>query len=216
MHSSDFPSQPRSHSTGIDRTGSIKNAGVLTQQAFDKLLNRFSTNREAAGIEYETTRQKLVRFFLSRSVDLADVYADETINRVARRIDEGQDIDNLRGYFYGVAQIVFKEFLKAKDRTAVAIEDAPPQRLAQKAPEPNDPDLRLQCFDRCLESLAPESRQLILEYYEEEGRAKIVRRQQLADRLRIPLNALRIRAHRIRVSLEECIQSCLQEYVGQK
>lgn len=188
----------------------------MTQQAFDKLLNRFSTNREAAGIEYETTRQKLVRFFLSRSVDLADVYADETINRVARRIDEGQDIDNLRGYFYGVAQIVFKEFLKAKDRTAVAIEDAPPQRLAQKAPEPNDPDLRLQCFDRCLESLAPESRQLILEYYEEEGRAKIVRRQQLADRLRIPLNALRIRAHRIRVSLEECIQSCLQEYVGQK
>jgi len=188
----------------------------LSQQAFDKLLNRFSTNREAAGIEYETTRQKLVRFFLSRSIDLADVYADETINRVARRIDEGQDIDNLRGYFYGVAQLVFKEILKDKDRAAVPIEDAPPQRLAQKAPEQKDPDLRLMCFDRCLESLAPESRQLILEYYEEEGRAKIVRRQQLADRLRIPLNALRIRAHRIRVGLEECIQSCLQEYVGQK
>jgi DNA-directed RNA polymerase specialized sigma24 family protein len=215
LHSSELPS-PRSHSTGIDRTGAIKGAGVLSQQAFDKLLNRFSTNREAAGVEYETTRQKLVRFFLSRSIDLADVYADETINRVARRIDEGQDIDNLRGYFYGVAQLVFKEILKDKDRAAVPIEDAPPQRLAQKAPEPNDPDLRLLCFDRCLESLAPESRQLILEYYEEEGRAKIVRRQQLADRLRIPLNALRIRAHRIRVGLEECIQSCLQEYVGQK
>lgn len=216
MHSSDLPSQPRSHSTGIDRTGSIKGAGVLTQQAFDKLLNRFSTNREAAGIEYETTRRKLVRFFLSRSVDLADVYADETINRVARRIDEGQNIDNLRGYFYGVAQMVFKEIYKDKERAAVAIDDAPVQRLAQKAVEPNDPDLRLLCFDRCLESLAPESRQLILEYYEEEGRAKIVRRQQLADRLRIPLNALRIRAHRIRVGLEECIQSCLQEYVSQK
>jgi DNA-directed RNA polymerase specialized sigma24 family protein len=215
LHSSDLPSQ-RSHSTGIDRTGAINGDGVLSQQAFDKLLNRFSTNREAAGIEYETTRQKLVRFFLSRSIDLADVYADETINRVARRIDEGQDIDNLRGYFYGVAQLVFKEILKDKDRAAVPIEDAPPQRLAQKAPEQKDPDLRLQCFDRCLESLPPESRQLILEYYEEEGRAKIVRRQQLADRLRIPLNALRIRAHRIRVGLEECIQSCLQEYVGQK
>lgn len=216
MNSAEFPSQPRSHSTGIDRTGSIKTAGVLTQQAFDKLLNRFSTNREAAGIEYETTRRKLVRFFLSRSVDLADVYADETINRVARRIDEGQDIDNLNGYFYGVAQLVFKETLKDKDRGAVNIDDAPPERLTQRAAEPTDPDLRLKCFDRCLESLAPESRQLILEYYEEEGRAKIERRQQIADRLRIPMNALRIRAHRIRVGLEECIQSCLRECVGEK
>ena len=155
MHSSEFPS-PRSHSTSIDRTGAIKGAGVLSQQAFDKLLNRFSTNREAAGIEYETTRQKLVRFFLSRSIDLADVYADETINRVARRIDEGQNIDNLRGYFYGVAQLVFKEILKDKDRASVPIEDAPPQRLAQKAPEQKDPDLRLQCFDRCLDPGARE------------------------------------------------------------
>jgi DNA-directed RNA polymerase specialized sigma24 family protein len=213
LNSSEFPSQPRSHSTG---TGSIKSAGVLTQQAFDDLLNRFSTNREAAGVEYETMRRKLVRFFLSRSVDLADVYADETINRVARRINEGQDIDNLNGYFYGVAQLVFKETLKEKDRAAVTIDDAPPQRLAQNPPEPSDPDLRLMCFDRCMEALAPESRQLILEYYEEEGRAKIERRQQLADRLRIPLNALRIRAHRIRVGLEECIQSCLRECVDQK
>jgi len=211
---SNIPSEP-SHSTGIDKTGLYRGSEPLSQQAFDKLLNRFSTDREQAGFVYETTRRKLVRFFLSRSVDSADSYADETINRVARRIDEGQTIDNLPGYFYGVARMVFKEINKEKDRAPVSLDDAP-VGLRPKAPEPTEPDLRLLCFDRCLESLAPESRQLILEYYEEQGRAKIQRRQQLADRLKIPLNALRIRAHRIRVGLEQCIQACLREYAERK
>ena len=215
MNSSNFPSEPSSHSTAIDKTGLYKGSEPLSQQAFDKLLNRFSTDREQAGFQYETTRRKLVRFFLSRSVDSADSYADETINRVARRIDEGQTIDNLPGYFYGVARMVFKEINKQKDHASVPLEDAP-QSLRQKAPEPVEPDLRLLCFDRCLEALTLESRQLILEYYEEQGRAKIERRQQLANRLKIPLNALRIRAHRIRVGLEQGIRQCLQEYAGQK
>ena len=64
--------------------------------------------------------------------------------------------------------------------------------------------------------LPPESRELILEYYQEDRRAKIQLRQQLADRLHIPLNALRIRTHRIRMSLEECIKSCLQSYAEEK
>jgi DNA-directed RNA polymerase specialized sigma24 family protein len=172
------------------------------------LLTRFSPDPEKAGIEYETTRRKLIRFFSARSVDSADTATDETINRVARRIDEGKEIDNLVGYFYGVARKVFQEILKERERDPVPLEDAP-QALRQKAPEPIEPDQRLRCFDHCLETLAPESRLLILEYYEGEGRTKIEHRQDLADRLRIPLNALRIRVHRIRVSLEQCIQQCL-------
>ena len=185
-----------------------RHPGPLTQQAFNKLLTCFSPDPEKAGIEYETTRRKLMRFFMSRSVDSADVATDETINRVARRIDEGKEIDNLVGYFYGVARKVFQEILKERDRVPIPIEDAP-QALRQKAPEPIEPDQRLRCFDRCLEALAPESRMLILEYYQGEGRTKIDHRHDLAGRLHIPLNALRIRVHRIRVNLEQCIQECL-------
>lgn len=210
MNSSDYPSELTSHSTGGDKSVAHRHPGPLTQQAFEKLLTCFSPDREKAGIEYETTRRKLIRFFVSRSVESADVQADETINRVARRIDEGQQIDNLLGYFYGVARMVFKETIKEKDRAPIPLEEAP-QVLRHKAPEPIEPNQRLLCFDRCLETLAPESRLLILEYYEGEGRSKIVNRQDLADRLRIPLNALRIRVHRIRVNLEECIQRCLEQ-----
>jgi DNA-directed RNA polymerase specialized sigma24 family protein len=72
----------------------------------------------------------------------------------------------------------------------------------------------MQCFDKCLEGLSSERRFLIVEYYQQERRDKIDRRQKLAERLGIPQNALRIRAHRIRVALENCITECLEAAAG--
>ena len=175
----------------------------------------FSPDREDAGMQYELTRRKLVRFFEWRGIEAADDHADETINRVARRIDEGQTIENLRSYFYGVARIISLEALKERERAPVALDDAP-QSLQQRVTEDVEPEARLMCLDRCLESLPVDHQQLIVDYYQEEKRAKIELRQELADRLRIPLNALRIRAHRIRMRLERCITNCLQASASTK
>jgi hypothetical protein len=49
-----------------------------------------------------------------------------------------------------------------------------------------------------------------MDYYQAERRAKIELRQQLAEKLDIPLNALRIRAHRIRATLEKCVTKCVE------
>jgi DNA-directed RNA polymerase specialized sigma24 family protein len=182
---------------------------TLTQEAFDKLLACLSANRDEAGAQYEVMRRRLVRFFEWRGVAPADEYGDETINRVARRIDEGQEVNNLRAYVYGVARMVLKEAVRDRDKEPVAL-DAVTEGFREEEPAPVEPEPRVECFDRCLEELPPESKSLILQYYQEERRAKIELRQQLADRLSIPLNALRIRAHRIRVSLEKCIAHCLQ------
>ena len=192
-----------------DSTVSAKTKWSLTTQAFEKLLNAFSLDREEGAAKYEVIRQKLIRYFEWRSIAQADEYADETINRVARRIDEGQQIENLSGYFYGVARMVSKEALKERDR-AVTIDDAP-HTARQEISEHVEPDPRVICLDQCLESLPPDNGRLIIDYYQEERRAKIELRQELADSLHIPLNALRIRAHRIRVSLEKCITNCLQQ-----
>jgi DNA-directed RNA polymerase specialized sigma24 family protein len=192
-----------------ESAASAKPKWSLTQPAFEKLLNSFSSDRDEAGAQYEIVRRKLVRFFEWRAVDAADERADETINRVARRIDEGQAIDNLKSYFYGVARLVFMEVVKERDRAPLPIDDAP-QGLRQEAPVYVEPDARVLCLDQCLDSLSSENRRLILEYYQEERRAKIELRQEIADRLQIPLNALRIRAHRIRLNLEKCIANCLQ------
>lgn len=188
---------------------------ALTQDAFEKLLNSFSPDRDEAAAQYEVMRRRLVRFFEWRGVDAADDHADETINRVARRIAEGQTIDSLKSYFYGVARMVYMEALRDQEHAPVALEEAI-HDMRQEITAEIEPDPRVTCFDRCLESLPPQNRYLIVNYYEEEKRAKIELRQDLADRLQIPMNALRIRAHRIRVNLEKCITTCLQAPTGAK
>jgi hypothetical protein len=57
---------------------------------------------------------------------------------------------------------------------------------------------RLECLDCCLHELKPEQRELVVEYYRDAKRQKIDRRRELAARLGISMNALGIRAWRIR------------------
>ena len=216
MNSPDNSSEPPD-STGPDEnqpqppkdSDQPKRKWTLSQAAFDKLLECFSSDREEAALRYETARRKLIRFFEWNSVPYAEDWADEVINRVARRVYEGQDIDNLMSYIWGVARLILKEARKYVERGPIPLDDVPivPQ---QKPPEIPDPDERQLCFDRCLGEMSAESRDLILQYYEGEGAAKIKHRQELADKLGIPLNALRIRVHRIRKTLEKCIAECLQ------
>ena len=202
------PHTPRDSVTSTKRT-SATGKYAITQQAFDKLLVCLASDRNEAGVQFEVIRSKLVRFFEWRSVLTPDEYADETLDRVARRIDEGQEVNNLRGYIYGVARMVLKEEIREREREFVPLDEIG-DRIPEEPPAPPEPEAREVCFDRCLDKLAPESKSLILDYYQEERRAKIELRQQLAERLRIPPNALRIRAHRIRINLEKCIINCLQ------
>ncbi len=180
----------------------------MTQEAFDRLLASLDADREQAGRKYIRLRFKIVKYFEWRGAAFPDREADVTINRVARRIEEGQDVHNLNAYFYGVARRVFAESLKAQRREQEAL-----GCLSAVSPQESDADLdaeeRRACLDRCLQALPEETRELIVEYYEEEKGKKVEHRKRLAARLGIPLNALRIRAHRIRVGLEACVRECV-------
>ena len=212
MNSNDLqPSGPRDQTDAISKAHD-KPKWVMSQSAFDKLLNAFSPDRDEAAQKYERTRVKMIRFFEWHSVGPPDELTDETFNRVARRIDEGQRIDNLLGYFHGVAKIIYKEALK---KPLTSSWDSEHESQQQAAPPDREPDRREECFYHCLEELSKERHELIVEYYQQELRHKIMRRQRLADRLGIPLNALRIRAHRIRMTLETCITKCLETKQGE-
>jgi DNA-directed RNA polymerase specialized sigma24 family protein len=67
---------------------------------------------------------------------------------------------------------------------------------------------RLECLDRCLSKLKPEQRELAIEYYRDAKRERIERRRALAERLHITMNALGVRACRIRNALETCVDAC--------
>jgi DNA-directed RNA polymerase specialized sigma24 family protein len=180
----------------------------LTSEAFEKLLSCFSPDRDEAASQYEVLRTKLIRFFDWRRADIADALADETFDRAARRIDEGVKIDNIRSYVWAVARLVLLEHLK-RDHISVPLEPVHDKCLHPVVIEP-EPEQRLECLDRCLEALPADSHQLIIDYYQEQRRAKIELRLKLAEKLGIPPNALRIRAHRIRATLEKCVTKCVQ------
>ncbi len=191
----------------------MKNAGtiqplekewVLTQQAFDKMLMWLDDDRDRAGEKYEKIRRRLISIFTYRgNCTTPEELADETINRVMRRIDD--IVDTYEGdpalYFYGVANKVYLEFIRKKP--------------AHNPPPPPDPSDQVErehaCLDRCMAQLPARSRELVLQYYQQDKRAKIDHRKELADKLGIALNALRIRAYRIRATLHECMMECLEQ-----
>ncbi|HEV7397336.1 MAG TPA: hypothetical protein VGN86_12565 [Pyrinomonadaceae bacterium] len=182
---------------------------VPTPEAFEKLLASFSQNREEAVRGYELARSKLIRYFERRAVASPEHFADEALDRAMRRIDEGKQISNLMAYLYKIASNIHLEILDQEEKKRRALNELPTSIPSSTIDDEDNP--KQNCFDKCLERLPEKERSLILDYYQEEGHAKIEHHKEMAARLGIPLNALRIRVHRIRVRLEECIRACLEQ-----
>ncbi|MBA2734145.1 MAG: hypothetical protein H0U54_14855 [Acidobacteria bacterium] len=180
---------------------------VLTEQSLRRFLSLLDEDPARAGEQYEILRRKLVRFFEWRGSATPEELTDETLNRLARKIDEGEAIRNLSDYVGGMARFVWLEALKEQERARGAFEEL---RAESQYSSPVDSS-RVECFESCLEGLLSESRTLILDYYRAERSDKIKLRRQLAEKLGVPLNALRIRAHRIRLQLEKCVGDCLEK-----
>jgi DNA-directed RNA polymerase specialized sigma24 family protein len=83
-----------------------------------------------------------------------------------------------------------------------------PAELMERLAAQRAQERRLDCLQRCVEKLPPETRRLIFAYYEGEEGQKIANRKRLADEMTIPLPRLRLRAHRIRRKLETCVVRC--------
>src|SRR5438132_6489695 len=88
----------------------LKKDWVLTQDAFDRFLDSLDADRERAGEKYELLRLKLIKFFEWHDALEPEELADETVNRVARKIYEGEVIENLNAYIFGAARQLASEW----------------------------------------------------------------------------------------------------------
>ncbi len=176
---------------------------VLTQDAFDGLLGWLDSDREAAARKYEDIRNRLIKIFNYRGCPEPEDLADETINRVTNRLStvESTFVGEPSLYFYGVANKVHQEYRRRK----------PAPEVPPPASYDEDVDHEFECLERCMEKLTLENRKLLIEYYQNERKAKIDHRKRLAEQLGIAINALRIRAFRLRASLQKCVINCVQE-----
>ena len=181
---------------------------ALTPEEFAALLAMLHPDREVAGQIYERIRHRLIRMFEWRQCAHPEDLADETFNRVARKSAEGLALQRSEpyAYFHGVAHHVFQEFARRERREDSVLKSAdwPPSTSPDE-----EPDFRLEHLRGCLETLAPDQRRLLLRYHDNEQRIRS--RKSLCDELGIPMNALRIRVHRLRKKVETCVEEKLRD-----
>jgi DNA-directed RNA polymerase specialized sigma24 family protein len=181
---------------------------ALTQTSFDLLLTCLHPDRERAAEAYESTRKTLIKFFEWQNCANAEACADETIDRVAKKIDQGKQINDLTKYFRGVARLIAYEVFKDRERQANLIRQLSLTPDVDAATESEEDQARRHCMETCLHNLSRENFELITRYCQPENKAES--KKNLAEERSILLNALRIRVHRIRRELKKCYAACLQ------
>lgn len=185
---------------------------VLTQDALDRLLAWLDSDPQSAGERYCQLREKLVRFFQWRGSPSPEEYADRTLDRVARRLEEGRDsLGEPQSFAYGVALNVWREQQREPRHDSldsVAASGAPfldPEEQFERENERLHQDRLAQALEGCIGELPVETRALVVSYHCSESNKR--RRKELAAELGIGLEPLRTRAYRIRLALERCVRS---------
>lgn len=175
---------------------------TLEQADLDRLLVWLDNDRDRAGERYEQIRWRLITIFAARNCAVPEELADETIDRVARRVAdiEASYVGDKALYFFGVANNVHHEYLK---------KPTPPENAVAMDEGDDDPERRHFCLDQCLGKLPVDTREMILRYYSQEKQAKIELHKAMAGEMGITINTLRLRVLRLKEKLQPCVKRCL-------
>jgi DNA-directed RNA polymerase specialized sigma24 family protein len=200
-----------------DMTFERRGEWTLSRDALQRLLDWLDGSANSDGRAYVEMRRRLRDYFGRKNCRTADDLADETLTRVARRLEEEgiTSAETPARYCYIIARFVFLEHLRETKAHPIV-----PHVSVEVAPQPSAPsasdDAEAEstretlhaCLQQCVQGLDPLNRRIITGYYIGSARVKIDNRRELADSLGLSLNALTIRACRIRTRLEACIRRC--------
>ncbi len=136
--------------------------------------------------------------------------ADEVFKRVSRRIEEGEQINNLRAYCRTTAWFVTKE--EWRKPREVELDDN------IVLPPPNDGwdekrQLQFACKKQCFKERPLETRWLMIEYFDPTrlGANSSQHRKELAELLRVSQQQLINRVRTIRDVLSNCVKNCMKK-----
>jgi len=185
-----------------------------TARGFHLLLEWLDQGTNSEGQRYLELRRRLLRYFDRKNCLLPEELADETLNRVAAKLEEEIVLEgeSPARYCYITARFVFLENLRSTRKDQVLVDEIRRRGsggdLALSGVD-EDGEMRFRCLEQCVGKLETLSRSIILQYYAGNEGAKIQNRRRLAESLAITMNALSIRACRIRGKLEACVKECM-------
>ncbi|MFZ1701374.1 MAG: hypothetical protein WBO10_04365 [Pyrinomonadaceae bacterium] len=169
-------------------------------------------DESSAGEKYQLLVLKLTKFFQWQGAgeSAADGLADDAIDRVAAKLEQGVEIENLNAYACQVARFVWLEYVRKNKETQWSDNTPEPSML----PDSDDgDDMRLACLRKCLIEVTAKDeseRELILMYYNTDVMQKNKdNRKHLAMQFGMTTNALKVRVCRLRVKLEKCVTECI-------
>jgi DNA-directed RNA polymerase specialized sigma24 family protein len=186
----------------------------LSEKAFSRLLARFNADQTLAGEEYEKLRARLMYFFQRQGCRIPAELSDETIDRVARKIEEGYAIADLSKFSFRVAWLVLQEHWGDPKREWQQLDE----RLSSsesngeqnKEYDTKLAEHRLGCMKKCLETISPEEQELIVKNCTLNKSGK----EELARAMGLTINALRLKVFRIRKKLSRCQEKCVRRFKG--
>jgi RNA polymerase sigma factor (sigma-70 family) len=182
---------------------------AIPPKSFDEILAWLHPDRDQAANIYVQLRHDLTKIFTWNRCADPDGLTDEVFDRVARKVHDVRPTfeGDPKLYFYGIARNLIKESPKRVKRQ-VSLEDTD-----LRAPDTSTDDemarMREDCLNSCLQDLEPEKKELILSYYARDKQAKIDHRSEMARKLGISVETLRVRVHRLRGTIETCIERCV-------
>ena len=180
----------------------VKTEWTLTREAFDRLLDWLSPDREEAGKKYEAIRRRLIKLFNCRGCHNPEELTDDAMTRVIKILDSKglQYSGDPILIFFGVAKNVFREWVRKKPLNL--------EEFASLAPVSREQEL--QCLEACIKQLPERGRRVIIRYYEQRGSRKTDHRRTIAAELGLEVSALRVLACRMRKLLRNCVSTCLE------
>jgi len=187
----------------------------MTAGAWDGFIRWLDDGSDSEGRSYLEMRRRLAAYFDRKNCRNPDELADDTLDRVARRLEEETTIETETPakYCYTVARFVFMESLRSKEAKSDSIDqmsgtDELKATAGSEDDERDEKEKMLSCLDKCSTELDTKNRDLIFGYYVGNEGVKIENRRSMAAGLGITVNALSIRAFRIRDKLEACVRLC--------
>lgn len=157
------------------------------------------------GIEYADLHRVVTAFFIGRrcGADSEDL-ADATLDRVAKKCNRGETIQNFASYSISTADKVYKEYCRDREKFRAALRELSYLNRDVDQLE-KDIDVRRECQKMCIKRLSLPDHQLVVDYYVT-GKD----RSAFAAELGIPLATLRTRIHRLNLRIAKCVQNCRQ------
>ena len=184
----------------------MRSKDAISLEALNRLLDWLDPERDEAGKKYEVIRRALIQIFINSGCIDGEGLADMAIDRVSEKVAEVRD--TYKGdpalYFYGFAHNIRLEYHNTRREDNIDNIDVEDPGEIVNVSTPDQ-----ECLDKCLGRLSKEQREFILEYHSYKGSEKIERHREMAKELGIEVNTLRLRAHRIRNILANCVKNCL-------